>query len=119
MSDKLGERTHEEIKADSQIGIEAQVTRETESGEHAERANANLRQAGHDFLVPGSFTQEHYRGSFAVHMYWSDILQAFTFVVQTCPVGAPEWLAGRAIAALRGDVMTHYGRQRQVNRAGF
>lgn len=119
MSDKLSERSHAELAADAQIGIDAQVNREEEFGAHVDQANHSLRRCGHDWLVPGGYTQEHYKGSFAVHMYWSELLRTFTFSVQACPVGAPEWLAGKAVAALRSDIMAKYGRQRQLNRAGF
>lgn len=119
MSGDLKDRSHAELAADKQIGQDAQVTREIEFSVHAEQANKALRRAGHDLLIPGGYQQEHYAGSFAVHMYWSRILNTFTFVVQNCPVETPEWLAGKAVSALRSDIMESYGRKRQTNRAGF
>lgn len=117
----MTDKTHDEITADNELGIDAKVIREVATGENYEQANKLLKRIGHDLVKPsGSWTQDHYHGSFAVHVYWSRILrEEFAFVVQNCPIDLPEWLADKAVSALRSDLMAASGRAREFKRSGF
>lgn len=115
MSDELNDHLIKKFNTD--IGINATVNRETASSGLATKANQDLREIG-EAVTPIKGLK--YMGSAAVHVYFSEIISQMFFISQTQTLqDCPELLASKAFDDLRGSMMEHYGKQRQVKRSGF
>lgn len=106
-------------RTDTEFGQKVGVERHTVKGEKVSMANAALKSIG-EALNPRIDTYR-YEGTMAVHVYLAPNIGQMTFVNQDVHHKGmmDELLAGKAIADLRGHIMTKYGHNRQVKRSGF
>lgn len=114
------ELTHAEMIFRDEIGQKATVTREQLSAEAAEFPNARLLELGIS-LNPNPEVLE-YKGSAAVHIYQSPILEQIFFASQTSPLvvrRCPEILAAKAFDDLLREMKETYGHKVGKLRSGF
>ena len=109
---------HKEQIFKTDIGINAQVKRDSEQSELAGTAADVLRNIG-EFLNPNKPVLE-YLGSASVHIYQAPALKQLFFLTQTSTLdNTQEIIAGPAMKQLKQDMQVHYGHKRQTVRSGF
>ncbi len=103
----------------SQLGSKAKVDRTEEKGERSAIANAMLREIGKNINALDETSE--YIGSCAVHVYKpKGEVKYLHFQCQVSPMQwVEETVADKALTELKGALMEHYGRDRQVLRSGF
>lgn len=108
----------EKLLNQTEIGQKVAVERHEIQNGLASSLNERLRDIG-EAGNPIAKTLE-YKGSMACHIYESPVLGQVFFITQTQTMqDVSEITAGNALANLRGDMMAHYGRNRQKKRSGF
>ena len=102
----------------SQMGSEAKVSRSEEKSERSAIANSMLREIGKNI---NALETSEYIGSCAVHIYKPK--GEVKYLHFQCQVSPMQWVeepvADKALTELKGALMEHYGRDRQILRSGF
>lgn len=111
-------KKHLEMKANTQFGQHAKVSREDVGGELAQLSNQMLSELGDSLgaKVPGY----EYQGSLTIHIYKSPMLNEIIYINQAVGMDkVPEIIASKAFENLRHYVMGLFGRKAGTRRSGF
>jgi hypothetical protein len=107
------------LKYADQMGQKVLVERTKLDGERTEALREVLRDIGRDMQTQKIANEgTEYKGSFSVHVYFSELLKRMDFVVLTAPDAVPFNVAEDACRELFGSICEDFGHKRPVRRSG-